>query len=488
MNRLISGIFWFALGISLLSTSWYALHGTIYFHTDIARDFLLIEDIAINKKLTLIGPHSGGIEGVFHGPAWLYLNLPAFILGNGNPAVIGWFWVFLMMLSGVIVYFVAQKLSDKRTALMAVALYGLTTASSASNLFNPFGAVLLAPLFFYFFISYLKRSLFLHLIICLFLIGLIIQFQMAWGVPILLLMIPLLFHHFITHKKLSHIFSFAVLAIPLSTFIFFDVRHQFIQIKSVLAYLAHPKILQEVTLLQFLSGRIQEFGIGQIVLAIVLFIVILKKRKGNSSIGYILYFYFGYIFVTLLYKGTLWGYYTVPFTPLFCIALALILKQIRSKIQIGLFVVLVTPLMFINLKNIAAQNTSYFKNNSGLWKFYLSQAQTLYNDAEGEFGWYVYTADQYGYSAKYAMHYVGRRGTKKGYSYEKKKITYLIISPSTNKYTNERDWKKEKIKITRMPNKIFRFSDGLYVEKYVLSEDEQKVSSASDLIQDLTFR
>jgi hypothetical protein len=311
---------------------------------------------------------------------------------------------------------------------------------------------------------------------------------MAWGVPILFLSSIVLLAAIIKQKNFSHIISFIILLIPLSTFFLFDIRHHFIQIKSVLAYLAHPKILQEVTLLQFLSGRIQELGIGSVLLAIVLLIFILRKRKGNSSIGYILYLYFGYFLITLFYKGTLWGYYTAPFIPLFCIALALLLQQVRSKIQLGVFMVLVTPLIFTNLENIAVQNTSYFKNNSGLWKFYLSKAQTIYTDAEGEFGWYVYTADQYGYSAKYAMHYVGQRSTKKGYSYEKKKITYLIISPSTNKYTNETDWKKEKIMITRKPNKIFRFSDGSYVEKYILSVEEQKVPSASDLIMDLMFR
>ena len=34
----------------------YALRGNLYFHTDIARDFLLMEDIWNTKKPTLIGP------------------------------------------------------------------------------------------------------------------------------------------------------------------------------------------------------------------------------------------------------------------------------------------------------------------------------------------------------------------------------------------------------------------------------------------------
>ena len=48
----------------------------VRFHTDIARDFLVMADIVETNKPTLIGPKSGGISGVFHGPAWYYLNLP----------------------------------------------------------------------------------------------------------------------------------------------------------------------------------------------------------------------------------------------------------------------------------------------------------------------------------------------------------------------------------------------------------------------------
>ena len=488
MNRLTTIFIWASLIVSFLTSIWFVLHGTIYFHTDIARDFLLIEDIVVNRKLTLIGPHSGGIEGVFHGPAWLYLNLPAFIIGGGNPVVVGWFWSLLVASSIGIVYFATKKLSDTKAALMAAALYGLTISGSASNLFNPFGAVLLAPLFFYYFILYLSKHSFIHLLISLFLIGIIIQFQMAWGVPILILSVPLLFHHFFIHKKLLHISSFLILLLPLSTFLLFDIRHEFLQIRSVLAYLSQPKIIQHASTLQFVWGRMLEMGLGNILVALLLLIFVTKLKK-NRAIKYFLYFYFGYFFITLIYKGTLWGYYTIPFTPLFCMAVAIALNSLPKKWGVAAFIVIVSPLFFVNIKTLLTQDATYFKNNSGLWHAYLSQANTIYTDAKGsDFGWYVYSADQYGYSPKYAMRYVQKQSKNNGFAFEKKPITYLIISPSTNKYTNEKDWKKDKIYLTRKPDKVIRFVGGMYVEKYMLSAAEQKVPAANDLIEDLMFR
>jgi len=140
----------FIILISLFFASWFAIHGDIVFHTDIARDFLLMEDVVRNKPITLIGPRSGGIPGVFHGPLWTYLNVPAFILGNGNPAIVGWFWVLLFTINILIVYKVGSKIFSKETGLIAAALTSIISAFSVPGYFNPFGAVMFAPLFFYY--------------------------------------------------------------------------------------------------------------------------------------------------------------------------------------------------------------------------------------------------------------------------------------------------------------------------------------------------
>ena len=107
--------FFFFVLINFLSASWYLLKGDILFHVDIARDFLVLEEIVFLKKLTLIGARSGGIPGLFHGPLWFYLNLPAFLIGKGNPLFVGLFWIILFALSLIIIYNIAKKVFDKST-------------------------------------------------------------------------------------------------------------------------------------------------------------------------------------------------------------------------------------------------------------------------------------------------------------------------------------------------------------------------------------
>jgi hypothetical protein len=173
--------------VAIFFLGWYPFHGDILFHTDIARDFLAIEDIVKNHHLTLLGPRSGGISGVFHGPLWFYISIPAFIIGHGNPVVVGWFWSFLSFITIGITYFVTLKLFDKRTALLSATSVALLSITSTNSLFNPYGAVMLSPIFFYLFYQYILKSSYLFLLLSIFTLGVIIQFQMAWGVPILFL-------------------------------------------------------------------------------------------------------------------------------------------------------------------------------------------------------------------------------------------------------------------------------------------------------------
>ena len=222
----------------LLFASRLLLSGNIVFHTDIARDLLLIEDIVKNKPITLLGPRAGGIPGVFHGPLWLYLNLPAFLIGGGNPTIIGWFWLLLYIINIYTVYLVGKKIFDKEVGIVAALIATVVTAHSASSLFNPFGAVMLSPIFLYLFYRYFDRHELKYLISSLFVLGLIIQFQMAFGLPILFLTLPVLIYSVIKSKKLFHLSSYLILLIPLSTFILFDIKHQFLQTRSVIKFMS----------------------------------------------------------------------------------------------------------------------------------------------------------------------------------------------------------------------------------------------------------
>jgi len=508
VKKLYTVTFWLIMGFSLFAASWHVLHGSIWFHTDIARDFLLINDVVVNHKLALIGPRSGGIPGVFHGPAWLYLNLPVFIFSHGNPIAIGWFWVFLFGCSVASMFFITQKLTNMQTAMIATSLYALTTCTAVSNLFNPFGALLFAPLYVFYLIRYFERHKFQDMFLAVFIAGIVIQFQMAWGVPILMLSLPVLVYSVIKNKKIVHFTSFGVLIIPLSTFFLFDLRHQFLQTKSVLAYIGSGSEVgkQKIDILHLFIQRLRlmafslpgYFTQGTNIFSLALFLCVLgllilffvKKNKNKSLLPLIfVYFYIGFWIITLVFKGTIWDYYYWPFLPLFCIVLAILLYSTFGQKMIYLAAPLFIFLVMSNTQRMFKENSKFFTTNSGQWTFFAKQAQDIYKDANGNFGWYVYTADQYGYSSKYAMAYSQHfYPNSQGQAFVKQEKTYLIIFPSTNPYTNENWWRPNQIKISKKPTTVFRYPDGSYVEKYVLNSQEMNVRSDPNLIQDMIFR
>lgn len=500
MKKRISLFYVFAIGISIFFASWFVLHNTIYFHTDLARDFLLFEEIAVTKKPILIGPRTS-MQGVFHGPAWLYVNLPVFLASGGNPVAQGWFWVVLVVLSIGVVYYVSRSLP-------ATALYALTVGSSAAYLYNPFGAVLFAPLFFYYFLRYMRTQKIRDLIIMLFCIGMTIQFEMVWGIPILFLASILVLYKIIASKKFSHIFSFSILSIPLSTFILFDLRHQFIQFKSIIRYVVGEpgRAKQHIDYVAVIFTRIKEmlfvmssyFSQGNTVLtiifasllAILLLIFFFTKIKANHpNIGYFLYFYIGFWILTLPLKGIIYDYYYWAFLPLFCMVIVDLISVLLRKYASYIFISITLFLITANLLTIMKQDNQFFEKNTGLWNFYYHQAQSIYTDAKADFGWYVYTADQYAYSFKYAMSYTQQKfPSKHSYKFQKKPLTYLMIYPSDNKYTNENSWRGGQVKIQKKPVATFRSLGGSYIEKYNLTKEEQTISADSTLLQDLTFR
>lgn len=187
MKKILTVIFFAFLGCSAFFASWFVLNKDLLFSSDIARDFLLYGEIA-TKKIILIGPKSS-VAGLFHGPLWLYLNFPAYVLGQGNPIIVGWWWVIMSFLVLIPFYFIAKKLFNKNTALLFVLFTALFFSFHTKGMINPDGAMFCLPIFFYLFIQYLKTWNVKYLIAHIFVAGLIIQFELAIGIPLLALSI-----------------------------------------------------------------------------------------------------------------------------------------------------------------------------------------------------------------------------------------------------------------------------------------------------------
>lgn len=504
--------------LNIILASFWQINGNIFFHTDIARDFLLMEDIVDNRNLALIGPRSGAIPGLFHGPLWLYLNLPAFVIGGGDPIVVGWFWVILYIISLVIIYYVGKKIFSESAGLLSALLLSAVTILNVKTLFNPYGALILTPLYFYFFVSFLKSKKIIELLIVFLILGAIIQFQMAFGIPLTILTIICLLFFLSRVRKLHYMFSFLVIMIPLSSHLLFEIRNNFIQTKSVIKFLSgqesHGRL--DLSFFQLITLRIKEMffsGIGSItqnnnyitilILFTVLFVMfkILKSKSAKKQIYLLFSFlYLGFWMMTPLFKGPLWNYYYLPFIPL----LILIFVSLRDYLNKYVFLLIFISIYFVNIfysiSDVLTYNQNASEQDVSTWKFNKLVAQNVFEGEEKEFGYFIFTPDLYGYSPRYALNYYQKKYQDKTiYPFVKKQTTYLIIAPPPEygkdpnsiwykKNTNSKLWKENDIRITKDPFSSISFKNNFLIEKYFLTDEEIKVEPNKYLIKDIFFR
>ena len=499
--------FFFFVLINFLSASWYLLKGDILFHVDIARDFLVLEEIVFLKKLTLIGARSGGIPGLFHGPLWFYLNLPAFLIGKGNPLFVGLFWIILFALSLIIIYNIAKKVFDKSTAQLSTILFASTISGSVFGLFNPFGAEMLFPVMFYFYYLYVTKNKLIFAILTLFLAGIVAHFQMAFGMPIIFLTTAHLCYLFIKNRKPRHFISLASLPISMSSFIIFDLRHDFLQIKSLLQYVSGASGMGNLKPFSLIISRLKGFFIGGLQLTVEEFIPlsilisaflfyyfynIFKNKKYPKRAFFLIFFYLytGFWVSVLLFKGPVWNYYLIPFMPILMIIFASLYQKTNKKIYITIFALII---IFNTIKNVQhVLNADKFIGIDGSsWKFNLTMASNLYKQADNEFGYFIFSPEMFGYTPRYAMNYAQKiYSDKKAYPFEKKKNTYLILLPiPSNRPDLSHDWWiKNRVYLKGTPVAELKYKNGYIIQKYSLSDKDIAVPADPNLPKDLHFR
>lgn len=483
-------------------------HNFLHFHSDIARDFLLVEDVVKNHALTLIGPRAGGIPGVFHGPLWIYVNLPVFYLTHGNPDAVSYFWFVLNVVSIGVVYVVARKVYDENVALLSTLMYSAYAIFYPTNMFNPFGGVLLSPIFLYLFWQYLQKYNVKYLISALFVLGLIIQFQMAFGVPVLVSSFAYLIVHLFKQKKMKHLLSYFILPLPLSSFILFDLRNNFLQLRSAILYTHGDVDYIKIPFSERVGPRLYGFlidGFGfftekyllltfPVVVAILFLLYKDKLREKDfwrSFNGLWLYFYSGFWLLSVLFSGRIWGYYYWQFLPIILIVLASLFNRKLFKIPIMLVAIITIYIAHTGAAVGYMQRNKDFSNDSGSWVYSHNIARELYKDAPSEFGYYIYSPDQFGYSPRYAIDYTQTEFPSKiGYPFEKRSVTYVLVAPPPRgqEYLNPEWWMENQVRITREPDETRKLQGGYILERYNLSDEEVAIESDPNILHDLHFR
>lgn len=498
MQKLIKPLFLILVFINIIFASWYVMHGDINFSSDIARDFLLLQELD-EKKLVLIGPRSS-VTGLFHGPLWLYLNYPAYLIGQGNPVIVGWYWIFLIVLFLISSYFIAKKLFNQSSALIFVLMTSLYLVYHAKGLFNPHGAMFLLPAFFFFFVRFVQTLKIPYLIIHVLITGLIIQFQMAVGAPLLLLSFAYIAFIAIRRRKKKYLLAFLLILIPLSTFILFELKHGFILTNSTFRHLGgdpnHNYLFFIEDRLKIITSGVEFLRAGpangSLYVSILFFVFLffqIRQNRFKSIYLMFLYFYLGFFLLSLINKYTMLYFYVFPLFPF----VFLIFSSFATSKYKNIFLIIFLIIYAINLTGVVdylKATPAIFGRSQESWKFLYEVATNVYQNAEDEFGYFVYSPDVLGYPPKYAMQYSGKFYNKSAYSFEKKSATYLVIAPPpfNNPHMKDEWWRINQVNIASVAASVTKFENGYKIEKYLLDEKQIKVTFDPAINPGIHFR
>ncbi len=484
-STFIFALFLLLVGISLFFASWSVIHGDINFISDVARDMYLFEEI-LQKKLILIGPRAS-VGGLFHGPLWSYITLPGFIIGGGNPVSVGWYWIGIIAATLVVWYQVMKRLFGTASAMLGVLFTSLYFVFHSNSLFNPDGAMFLIPVFYFMVVRYRETIRLSFLVWALVILGAIIQFQMAIGVPFLLLLLPYVLFVALRGKKPVHLLAFLIIPILLSNFIFFDLRHEHILIKNAFRHLATHDSASTLSSLfwdriTYLYSRIEflRYGPpnGQIYSMFLFAVFLVVQLVGNihrNKYVVFLYFFLGYFALSLLNRYNLLTHYVSPLIPfLFLIFTSFVTSRYRKTFYV-LFAIMY-GLNIIGAYNYIQSLNRFIGYDQYSWKALYEATSTLVTHEDGEFGYFVYAPDIVGYGPRYAMQYANRIYGNRGHAFKKLPVTYLFIEPAArnNSFTSKDKWKRDQIHITSIPTFEKSFYNGYAFERHILTEDEQK--------------
>ncbi len=488
---------------NLFVCSWYVLNSDIYYHSVIARDFLILREIG-EKKIVLIGARTGA-SGIYHGVFWYYLMFPAYLISGGNPVAVGWFWVILIALFLFAGLRMAKGLFGETVAYLYTILVSGYLMFEANSLTHPAGTVFLAPFFVFFFYKYITSLNPKYLAVVVILAGLLIHLELVMGVPFLILSFAYVFVLQFKRKKFHHLLMFFLIVIPLATYIVFELRHNFFQLRNMIGYIMEGRHLS-VNFLSVIWGRInyismsgiplvKNLTLNRIILAVFAcsFLVLFRKQKRNKDFYLIsLYFFAGFFIISLISPYFLLSHHFIAFIPVAFLLLISVMFVGWGRLLIPLFVFAV---LFNEIQGILFIRNSYgiIGRSDTSWKFYNNMSRQIFNNNKGDFGYFVFSPDTFAYQGKYAMYYQSRKYSKTVSLYSTKMpTTYLVMAPppsgdSEIELTGP-FWKNNTLQIKKEADEATRYENGYLVEKLSLTDDETKVQFNKNYDPGLSFR
>lgn len=506
------------LSIAFFLRSPMFLHGDFYYLIDQARDLMLVKDIVIDGNITLIGARSG-LGGIFHGPLWLYMLVPTFLLSGGDP-----FWtlipVFLSVGLGIVAagFFIGLKLYGKLFAVIFSLFLAIAPSliDSTVSMTNAQVMPLIFLAYLYSTILYLRgREKFL--IGSILLIGVGFQFESAFSV----FLVPLTVAAVLLRRKIPPIkdVAFGVVGalFAVSSFILFELRNKFLMSGTALKLFSGGveqqsgyeqyadlgfRIQDRIQLFasSFFSPLFQTNTLSNVSVLLVYIIVIgwlffqfvIKKQQDEKikELIFLLLIPVLYFSLFILYPHPLWPHYLLPIT----ISSSLLLTvgifrliQLRSLKPFVIFLSVVILLPAIQYAS-TTYSTPYQPSSEGSYLNQLQVADSVYQDAGAEsFGYFTYHPAILTYSMDYLFWWLDSAKYHTSPTNIKQASTYLILykAEATDKNAHQ-FWKTKVVRTTGTVTDDWSFSSGIRVEKLSIIEHEPEPDP--NYYINLTFR
>lgn len=344
---------------------------TVGFTYDQGRDFLKAAEIVLYKNPTFIGPTTG-IDGIFHGAWWYYLLTLPFVLFKGLPIGFYYFSFFFHLASFVGLFFILKKYFDLLTSFIITLLISVSGYFIFTSIFVGNNIMVLPFLLLFLIVNFLllekktdKWFIFIFLGLSL---GMVAEFEFAFGlflVPSYFILIPLFKNLRLQLFKIPNgILFLSSLGIVFIPRMFFELKHNFSQTRTLINFLFKPKLYNPKPYIDVLKDRIMMFygyyrslfpndflffAITFFVVLSVLLVIMNKGKIYKNAIKFLLMLLLLLFLFSTLYKDNFWGNYYEGIQYIFIFVIAIFFAIIPRRETAHNFFLFLKVVIFICL-------------------------------------------------------------------------------------------------------------------------------------------
>ncbi len=451
----------------------------LFFGPEQGIDFMVIRQIAVDHKPTLIGAKTD-VSGIFHGPIYYYLATIPFVLSQGDPVQISLFFIVLNSLTVFLLYYLGKIIGGKRVGIIAAIIFTVSFQTivyprwlSSHPLTIP-----LTTLFFIFFYRFIKGSK-IALLFAAITLGLLNQAEFLHIIFFAAISLGLFIIYFKNFKKENFFYLLfcAITAIILTagTYILFDLKHQFLISKNLFSLAGggsgyHISFAQTITDTWSSIVRVFMRTIFPLnfIVSLVLFItgigLLFKKIVKNGSLFTPLFIWLIIpVALLIVFRHNILDQFFVSLIPLFIILTALLIDSLWQKkrvLGISVLGVIVLTNLFVFVRDLPTNQNVFFEATQPDLRYsdQLATMDSIYKDADKTpFSFQAYTIP---YWTQQGWRYLFWSYGKRKYGYEpiaqNAKVLFVIIQDDPSNKAFQNNWLKNTVSKWGKPVKTFK--------------------------------